>query len=65
MLRAHVETIPDGKVVSKHRTWRGAVRKVTTSDKLVAVNDITGERWSLPPLGKVKNPLLGRLGEGI
>jgi hypothetical protein len=49
----HVEIAPGchsgalAPIVSRHRTWEAAVRKARTSDRYVAVNTDTGERFQI------------------
>ena len=49
----HVEIAPGchgaafAPVVSHHKTWAAALRKARTSDRLVAVNTETGERFQI------------------
>lgn len=55
---------PFPSIVSTHRTWAAAKRAALKSDRLVAVNEETGERFQIP---QQNDPRLGhgRYGNGI
>ncbi len=65
MTRFQVEIAPGchGKafapVVSEHRTLRAALEMARKSDRLVAVDTETDERWQIPQQGR------SRVGRGI
>ena len=41
----------DPPLVSRHRTLAAALDRARQSDRLVAVDMLTGERWAIPVLG--------------
>jgi hypothetical protein len=50
-------------IISTHRTWAAAKRKAHKCDRLVAVNEATGERYIIAPQGDARLGA-GRYGRG-
>lgn len=69
-MKAYVELAPGchGKpfspTVSEHRTLRAALDRARKSDRLVAVDADTGERWMLPQQNDPRYGS-GRFGNGV
>lgn len=69
-IRYYVEVAPGchgrvgAPILSSHRSWDAAKRAALKSDRLVAINELTGERFQIPQQNDRRYGS-GRLGNGI